>query len=35
MWEELWYEAAPNSRAVFIGGRGHRSDGDENVVFGC
>ena len=25
--EKLWYEAAPNSRAVFVGGRGHRSGG--------
>ena len=25
MMKKLWYEAAPNSRAVFVGGRGHRS----------
>jgi len=33
--KKLWYEAAPNSRAVFVGGRGHRSDGMRAFWCGC
>ena len=32
--KKLWYEAAPNSRAVFVGGRGHRSDGMRAFWYG-